>query len=399
MTNGYSGTRIYRGESLDELLPTITDELGTDAVITRQREGVVGGVGGFFGKKCVEVEARSASRPPAVPKNVILDSYDLGGDAALADEPEERSVSPDPFAAPAPAPAQPQAEERPFDLELQDAAAAIARPQAWPPRVEPQPAQEQPAEELPKGKVFEGVEVGRALVGAGLAPEPVAALLGSVLTHVDPFATGRPLVQQVRSTLAQQLEVSYGWTGERHVLALIGTAGAGRTHAAAALGRTYARAGLSTAVLSVEPARQALALGNLLGDEVAFDIAQGAAEVEHALARLAGHGLIVVDTPALNPANADSIAAVKRMLESVRPDDVHLLVPGGTTAEAASSLAAALALHVSFSRVMLTKLDADPRVGGAVGLSIGSGRPFSYVMENRDLRPADPLELADLVLR
>ena len=50
-------TKTYRGATLEELLPTIRAELGPDAVITRQREGLVGGVGGFFQKKCVEVEA------------------------------------------------------------------------------------------------------------------------------------------------------------------------------------------------------------------------------------------------------------------------------------------------------------------------------------------------------
>ena len=52
-------TRTYRGASLEELLPTIRAELGDGAVITRQREGVIGGFAGFFGKRCVEVEAQA----------------------------------------------------------------------------------------------------------------------------------------------------------------------------------------------------------------------------------------------------------------------------------------------------------------------------------------------------
>jgi len=56
-----SDTKTYRGDSLEELLPQIRAELGEDAVVTRRREGVVGGFGGFFGKRCVEVEARAAA--------------------------------------------------------------------------------------------------------------------------------------------------------------------------------------------------------------------------------------------------------------------------------------------------------------------------------------------------
>ena len=43
-----TATRTYRGSSLEEILPRIRAELGPDAVITRRREGLTGGVGGFF---------------------------------------------------------------------------------------------------------------------------------------------------------------------------------------------------------------------------------------------------------------------------------------------------------------------------------------------------------------
>ena len=50
-------TRTYRGRSLEELLPRVRAELGPDAVILRQREGLTGGVAGFFQKQLVEIEA------------------------------------------------------------------------------------------------------------------------------------------------------------------------------------------------------------------------------------------------------------------------------------------------------------------------------------------------------
>src|SRR5918995_193773 len=71
--------KTYRGASLEELLPQIRDELGPDAVILRQREGIVGGVGGFFGKKCVEVDVAPPPRVahgPAVPRGAVFDAYD-----------------------------------------------------------------------------------------------------------------------------------------------------------------------------------------------------------------------------------------------------------------------------------------------------------------------------------
>src|SRR3954449_13184502 len=52
--------KTYRGRTLEELLPQIREELGPDAIVLRRREGLNGGVGGFFQKHFVEVDARKA---------------------------------------------------------------------------------------------------------------------------------------------------------------------------------------------------------------------------------------------------------------------------------------------------------------------------------------------------
>src|SRR5690349_14890172 len=63
-TNGHNrelnGVRTYRGRKLEDLIPQIREELGADAIILRQREGLTGGVGGFFAQKCVEIDAQAA---------------------------------------------------------------------------------------------------------------------------------------------------------------------------------------------------------------------------------------------------------------------------------------------------------------------------------------------------
>src|SRR3954471_14021135 len=54
-----SDTKTFRGSSLEEVLPKIKADLGPDAEIVRQREGLTGGVGGVFQRACIEVEARA----------------------------------------------------------------------------------------------------------------------------------------------------------------------------------------------------------------------------------------------------------------------------------------------------------------------------------------------------
>jgi len=55
-----SETKTYRGRSLDELLVEIRAELGPDAVIVARREETEGGVGGFFARRVIELDARPA---------------------------------------------------------------------------------------------------------------------------------------------------------------------------------------------------------------------------------------------------------------------------------------------------------------------------------------------------
>ncbi len=133
-TNGHdrelSVVRTYRGRKLEDLIPQIRAELGPDAIILRQREGLMGGVGGFFAQKCVEVDAQAAGARD----RISIDLYDEdepvngwelpgeedisllalpAGEEPVAPAPEPQAFQePDAFAPPAPeafAPSAPEA--------------------------------------------------------------------------------------------------------------------------------------------------------------------------------------------------------------------------------------------------------------------------------------------------
>src|SRR3954470_496504 len=53
-----SDVQTFRGKSLEEALPQVRETLGPDAVVLRRREGLVGGMAGFFQRPFVEVDAR-----------------------------------------------------------------------------------------------------------------------------------------------------------------------------------------------------------------------------------------------------------------------------------------------------------------------------------------------------
>ncbi len=85
--------RVYRGRTIDELIPRIQSELGADAIILRRREGLTGGVLGFFQHPCVEIEA--------MPGGPRVDLYDEEPPAGEEAAPAPPAPAPPPALAPA----------------------------------------------------------------------------------------------------------------------------------------------------------------------------------------------------------------------------------------------------------------------------------------------------------
>jgi hypothetical protein len=130
--------RVFRGRTVEELIPRIERELGPEAIVVRRREGLTGGVMGFFQHPWVEIEA--------VPGTAGVDLYD-----------EPSSVEPPPLHASelAPPPAAPGYEPLPVP------AAPPAAPRTQQ-SFAPPPARPPAAPDLPPA-------------AAGFEPEPLFA--------------------------------------------------------------------------------------------------------------------------------------------------------------------------------------------------------------------------------
>ena len=121
LPHGAEGARVYRGRTVEELIPRIERELGSDAIILRRREGLAGGIFGFFQHQYVEIEAM-----PGAP------GVDLYDEAESTPPPSYGPVSDAPSPAPVAAPA-PEVARAPEP--------SLALP---PPTLEPQRAPEPP---------------------------------------------------------------------------------------------------------------------------------------------------------------------------------------------------------------------------------------------------------------
>ena len=393
-------TKTYRGKTLDEVLPQIRAELGDDAIILRRREGIVGGIGGFFGRRCVEVDAipspAAASRTVALPARTVFDAYDSHHDDA-GDDPENPVIrtmldQAHPFA---------QALEA-AELRAESPAPAATMADA---EDEDEGAEEFQAIEFPPTAGDGDWEAAAAeAVAAGLPAAVVEALARDARRAMQPFAQSTSPLDLLERALARQIKVEHSWKTKRRTIALVGAAGAGKTLTAAKLCHAYATGStLAVRTLSLEPPADAYRLGALTEHlDIGVRVAQTPDTAARAAARMSGESLIVVDTPPVSATDPDGIADLAAMLEAVRPDETHLVVPAWADARATVALYEAITAHFPVTRITITRLDEVGSVAAAVGLSFTLKRPLAYVTDGRraigGLRPADAAELAGLAL-
>jgi flagellar biosynthesis GTPase FlhF len=423
------GTKTFRGSSLEEILPQIREQLGPDAVITRQREGIVGGIGGFFGKKTVEVEARPGSRPAAVPRRRVVDAYDTG---------EPRSERPAPLPAPAPARALPPgedvAEERDLLEELfaqsspfADELALALQDEADPPVDEPQPVVEQappvvqaapvveqaPADGEDVWAVAEPLTVAvptssepaairGALERASIPATLAADLVEEAELRLLPFAPDRSLTEHARRALAHRIRVDHGTRGKRRI-ALIGAPRSGRTLAAAKLCGVYSRSNRSVCAVSLEPPADAFGLGAVTRPfGVALEVAHTPKKLEALRRRLATYDVVVADTPALDPADPASLRRLQTLLAALKPNEIHIVLPATESFDALRRTLLDAKSELKVRSCVITHADESLGGGATVGLSLAERLPVSYLSSSplaaSGIRAAEPDDLARMVL-
>ncbi|MEA2242927.1 MAG: flagellar biosynthesis protein FlhF [Solirubrobacteraceae bacterium] len=399
--------RTYRGTDLEELLPKIREELGPDAIVLRQRDGLDGGIGGFFQRRCVEVVARRAA--PRV------NHYDEGG----------------PVMPPLPEPPAPAIQEimrvaSPFVEQLQaaeahaepkfapqDPAVDTSWPEPWPEHEpvahepEPEPARDEPAPptvraahappaarapaprapapvaarasvapraSAPEPPARSGAAATHeaALVTAGIAPKLAAEIVCGTLLHAVPFAPKRALKHLVRDAFAARIPILPPGPRGAQAIAFVGAGGAGKTLCATRVAAAYeARGDLGVTLLK-------LATGQVPE-------------------RVTGGGITVVDTPAVSPAAEADTRALARQLRRLGACEVHVAVPATLSASAVRRLLDGLA-PLKPAAIALTHLDEVDHAGPVIDEAIARGIALSFCGDADTIVLADPSALAARVL-
>lgn len=437
-------TRTFRGRSLEEILPRIRSELGPDAVVVRRREGLEGGVGGFFQKQFIEVEARAGSpllvdddepaavidraaahaegmRAPAI--QALVDSAapfaeqlqqaerqaaSNSGQAGLygpqPTRPEPPPMPHAPAAQPPAPPLQPQPQAA-LEPTLAEALALAASHQHQHGTSDEHLDLAAPPEPVPLGRrrPQNADAIERRLVAGGLSPALAATVVGEAVSHGLPFTQPRHFKRLVRQTLARRIPIMSALAPGGRFLAVVGTGGAGKTQLCARLAAAYsAGSDLPVVVLALRPADGGAALARLLEPAgISVQVVENHQEARARIAGTADVALCLLDTPGVSPRKADDIRALAAELERVRPGEVHLALPATTSAPAARELLTALG-PLGASHIALTYADVTEHAGAVVDVAVALQKPLSYVSSGTDdegaVAPADPAGLATSLL-
>jgi flagellar biosynthesis protein FlhF len=228
-----TATKTFRARSLTDALAQVRDELGADAVVVRRREGLEGGVAGFFQKAVVEIEAQPGGAPLASAGTALLDD-----DAPIVPEPTPAPASMAPtlardaaaagFAAalataerapaePGAAPSEPAARPVPLRPHTDAAVDAFPAPRDSAPEVVPvvtvahaaapaAPAPAAPASDAPAAAAPAAAAPAAAAPAAAFVPEPPVArepvpAAGSLLPAITPGPAEHPEVERVLGAL------------------------------------------------------------------------------------------------------------------------------------------------------------------------------------------------------
>ncbi|HKG40163.1 MAG TPA: hypothetical protein VKB25_14330 [Conexibacter sp.] len=362
----------FRGRTLEELLPQIREQLGPDAIVVRQRDGLMGGIGGFFQQRFVEVDAKSGGpridvydeEPAPTPESfaALLADAEVGGEAdavvtAVAFAPPVGDSQPP--ALPEPPTAEGGPRIRPeisgSDSRSSDESASVAPK----PASEPTPLAAQAPEAL---------MLTQELTQAGMSHTFAARLIQDAEAHELPF-TDNDLREAARKALARRIPTSLPHRAGSLAVAF---AGSGSTACADALATAYKRAGHD---------------------------ARTAATLDRAQARLERGNpdeILVLDLPPIAAERAEVDALAERVAR-LTLDEVVAVLPAELDLPTARALLDRLQpLRPTAIALTLDAQDACP--AAAVELACSTRLPIAYALHATTITPADPTTLAERLL-
>ena len=253
-------------------------------------------------------------------------------------------------------------------------------------------------------------EVFTEMLDADVDPDAARSMLQEVSAHCTPehlndawLIKGRlcQLIQQ-QVNVSGPIELQHG---RRHVVALVGPTGVGKTTTLAKLAAGFHfDQGTSVGFVTLDTFRlgavdQLQKYADLLG--APCEVVSSPDQMLPALERLNHCQLIMIDTAGRSPRDHAQLDALNDFLRVAQPTEIHLVLSA-----ASSQSHAALALEqfaeLQPTHLLLTKLDESPCLGGWYRLLSSGTWPLSYITTGQhvpeDILVANRRRVASLIL-
>ncbi|MCH8923605.1 MAG: flagellar biosynthesis protein FlhF [Planctomycetes bacterium] len=259
------------------------------------------------------------------------------------------------------------------------------------------PSPSQPPRELPEALFALFTDLIEAEVSEDQARELVERIRGEVTDRElrDPLELMRRVSQIIEEeiTVSGPIRVT---PGRRHLVALVGPTGVGKTTTIAKLAANYRlKQKLKVGLITVDTYRiaaveQLRTYADII--ELPMEVVSTPREMREAIGRLAGLDLILMDTAGRSPRDEVKIQELKAFLSEAEVDEVHLVLSSVSGAAGLCKTAQQFA-PVGTTALLLTKLDEANGLGNLLPLLRGSQLPLSYLTNGQNV--PDDIEVAD----
>jgi len=199
----------------------------------------------------------------------------------------------------------------------------------------------------------------------------------------------------VREKIVEQLEKLIPVAGplvkksrSPHVVALIGPTGVGKTTTIAKLAanlklREKHRVGLITLdTYRIGAVDQLKKYADILG--APFRVVGSAEDMRTAISGMSDCDFVLIDTAGRSPTDTMKLNELKGFLTAAEPDEVHLVLSSTASQSCAESTITNFS-QVRVDKVIFTKIDEAPHVGGVLNVVRKLNKSLSYITTGQDV--------------
>ena len=386
--------KTYRAASIQEALSVVRRELGPSASVLHAREVRGGWLSWVPGWRRIEVVASDEVQVPS--RLEARDSATAAAGRTSAATTSTRNLSLAPIRGGSQIETPARAEQVHDQLtELQGMVAALCRSH-----------RRAVVSDLPQELFRLYASLIDAEIGEELARALVEALRSSLPEHEwsDNDATQARLARLVEREIVARGPIR-PQSGRRHLVALVGPTGVGKTTTIAKLAANFRlrekrRVGLITVdTYRVAAVEQLRTYADII--DLPMEVVSTPREMRAAVDRMADLDLVLLDTAGRSPHDRVKIQELRAFLHEAQADEVHLVLSCVASATTLIRTAERFAAAAPTS-LLLTKLDEATGYGQMLELVRAARLPLSYTTHGQnvpdDICVAEPQRLARMII-